>query len=137
MEKRGSQGISRESLSPSLVCCCGQQQERSPWACLAPTPQVRNWAGGGGYKERYIQGSRGTGSPEPQDGSELTQRKSSSHHGALGSWTPLPLPAPPPVSLAPKLAFLVHTGFGTDGKKKKTSCSHSDLENESLYKTAS
>ena len=38
--------------------------------------------------------------------------------GALGSWTPCPLPAPPSVSLAPKLAFLVHTGFGTDQKKK-------------------
>lgn len=39
--------------------------------------------------------------------------------GALGSWTPLPLPAPPSVSLVLKLAFLVHTGFGTDEKKKK------------------
>ena len=147
MEKRGPQGISREYLSPSLMCCCGQQQERDPWACLAPTPQFRNWAGGGGHKEGYIQVSRVTGGPEPQDGSELTQRKSSSHHGGLGqldSPTPLPLPAPacpPSVSLAPKLAFLVHTGFGTGGKKKKknqpNSCSHSDLGNESLYKTAS
>ena len=74
VEKRGPQGISREYLSPSLMCCCGQQQERGPWACLAPTPQFRNWAGGGGHKEGYIQGSRGTGGPEPQDGSKLTQR---------------------------------------------------------------
>lgn len=114
MEKRGPQGISREYHSPSLTSCSGQQQERSPWACLAPNPQFRNWAGGGRHKEGYIQGSRGTGGPEPQDGSELTQRKSTSHHGGLGELDPLPLPAPPSVSLAPKLAFLVHTGFGTD-----------------------
>ena len=49
----------------------------------------------------------------------MTQRKSTSHHGGLGELDPLPLPAPPSDSFAPKLAFLVHTGFGTDQKKKK------------------
>lgn len=99
VEKRGPQGISREYLSPSLMCCCGQQQERGPWACLAPTPQFRNWAGGGGHKEGYIQGSRGTGGPEPQDGSKLTQRKSSSHHRGLGQLDS-PAPACPTISLS-------------------------------------
>lgn len=51
--------------------------------------------GGGGHKEGYGPGSRGTGGPEGSSPATM---------GTLGIWAPLPLSAPPSISLAPKLA---------------------------------